>query len=410
MSRRAVVLFLVGLVLLSVNLRPAAVSIGPVLDELRDAFSMSPATAGLLTSLPVLAFACFGALAPAVARRVGAHRTALLAVVALVAGLAGRAVTSSEAAFLALTGLALAGMAVANVLLPSLVKRHYPDRVGPITALYTTVLSCGLTASLVLTVPVSDAFGGWRAGLGTWAVLALLAVVPWVLLAVDDDRPAAASVVRRVGFLDVARTRLGWSMALFFGLQSLQAYAVFGWFATLWRDSGYSPTAAGVLVGLLAAVAIPFSLWLPAALARTDDPRRMLVVVIGCYPVGYLLLLLAPYSLAVPAALLVGIGTVAFPLVLTLIGLRSRTAEGTAALSAFTQATGYLIAGVGPFGIGLLHDVSGGWTVPVLVLAALTVPQLAVGLRVAAPAYVEDQLRGSEDGVSTSGPVGGSRR
>jgi CP family cyanate transporter-like MFS transporter len=391
--RRTVPLFLVGLVLLSVNLRPAAVSIGPVLDELRAAFSMSPAAAGLLTSLPVLAFACFGALAPAAARRLGIHRTTLLAVLALVAGLAGRAATSSEPLFLALSGLALAGMAVANVLLPSLVKRHYPDRVGPLTALYTTVLSTGLTAALVLTVPISDAFGGWRAGLGTWAGLALVAVVPWLPLAVRD-RPAERGDRRAVGFLDVARTRLGWAMALFFGLQSLQAYAVFGWFATLWRDSGYSPTTAGVLVGLLAAVAIPFSLWLPAALGRSSDPRPMLVAVIGCYPVGYLLLILAPHALAVPAAVLVGIGTVTFPLVLTLIGLRSRTAEGTAALSAFTQATGYLIAGVGPFGIGVLHDASGGWTVPVVVLAVLTVPQLAVGLRLARPAYVEDQLPG----------------
>lgn len=397
MPRRTAPLFLVGLVLLAVNLRPAAVSVGPILDELREAFSMSPAAAGLLTSLPVLAFACFGALAPATARRVGMHRTTLLASVALVAGLAGRTATSSEPVFLALSALALAGMAVANVLLPSLVKLHYPDRVGPLTALYTTVLSIGLTATLVLTVPISDALGGWRAGLGTWAVLAVLAVLPWIPLAARD-RDADHPDQRSVGFLDVARTRLGWEMALFFGLQSLQAYAVFGWFATLWRDSGYSATTAGVLVGLLAAVAIPFSLWLPAVLGRSADPRGLLVGVIACYPVGYLLLLLAPHALAIPAAVLVGVGTVTFPLVLVLIGLRSRTAEGTAALSAFTQATGYLLAGIGPFGIGVLHDASGGWTVPVLVLTALTVPQLLVGLRVATPAYVEDQLRpGSPD-------------
>lgn len=405
MTRRTAPLFLVGLVLLSLNLRPAAVSIGPILDELRAALGMSPAAAGLLTSLPVLAFALFGALAPAAARRLGVHRTTLIALLALVGGLAGRTATSSEAVFLALSGLALAGMAVANVLLPSLVKLHYPDRVGPITALYTTVLSIGLTAALVLTVPITDALGGWRAGLGTWAVLALLAVLPWVGLAARDR--ALEPAPRRIGFTDVGRTRLGWAMACFFGLQSLQAYAVFGWFATLWRDSGYSATTAGILVGLLAATAIPFSLWLPSVLGRSSDPRRMLVAVIGCYPLGYLLLLISPHDLAVPAALLVGIGTVTFPLILTLIGLRSRTAEGTAALSAFTQATGYLIAGIGPFGIGLLHDLSGGWTVPLVVLAALTLPQLAVGLRLARPRYIEDELT-SGTGSAVPAAVGGS--
>lgn len=394
MTRRTAPLFLVGLVLLSLNLRPAAVSVGPVLDELRDGLAMSPAAAGLLTSLPVLAFAVFGALAPAAARRIGPHRTALVAVLALVVGLGTRPATSSEPLFLALSLLALSGMAVANVLLPSLVKLHFPDRVGPVTALYTTVLSVGLTAALVLTVPISDAGGSWRWGLGTWAVLAALAVLPWIGLAARDRALEAAP--RRVGFLDVARTRLGWAMAGFFGLQSLQAYAVFGWFATLWRDHGYSATTAGVLVGVLAATAIPFSLWLPSVLGRARDPRAMLVAVMACYPAGYLLLLLAPHALAIPAALLVGVGTTTFPLILTLIGLRSRTAEGTAALSAFTQATGYLIAGIGPFGIGVLHDASGGWTVPLLVLIGLALPQLVVGVRLARPAYLEDQLPAPE--------------
>ncbi|WP_182526059.1 MFS transporter [Nocardioides dongkuii] len=405
MTRRAVALVLVGLVLLSLNLRPAAVTVGPVLAELRAGLGLSPVTAGLLTSLPVLAFALFGAFAPTVARRVGVHRTTLIALLALTAGLAGRAAAGGEAAFLALTMLALAGMAVANVLLPSLVKLHFPHRVGPVTALYTTMLSIGLTAALVLTVPISDAFGGWRAGIGAWAVLALVAALPWVALSAHDRHPETPP--RRVGFRDVARTRLGWAMALFFGLQSLQAYAVFGWFATLWRDSGWSASAAGALVGLLAATAIPFSLWLPAALARSRDPRRILAPVIGCYPVGYLLLVVDPHALAIPAAILVGVGTATFPLVLTLIGLRARTPEGTGALSAFTQSTGYLVAGIGPFAIGLLHDASDGWTVPLLVLAALTVPQLAVGLRVARPAYVEDQLR---LGRGDSRPVGSRPR
>lgn len=395
MTRRTAPLFLVGLVLLSLNLRPAAVSIGPVLDELRDGLAMSPAAAGLLTSLPVLAFAVFGALAPGAARRFGLHRTTLVAVLALVVGLGARSATTSEPLFLVLSLLALSGMAVANVLLPSLVKLHFPDRVGPVTALYTTVLSCGLTAALVLTVPISDAAGGWRWGLGTWAVLAALAVVPWIGLAARDR--ALEPAPRHIGFLDVGRTRLGWAMAGFFGLQSLQAYAVFGWFATLWRDSGYPAATAGVLVGVLAATAIPFSLWLPSVLGRVREPRAMLAAVMACYPVGYLLLLVDPHALAVPAALLVGIGTTTFPLILTLIGLRSRTAEGTAALSAFTQSTGYLIAGIGPFGIGVLHDVSGGWTVPLLVLIALTVPQLVVGVRLARPSHLEDQLGGSTD-------------
>ena len=403
-SRRASLLVLLGMILLALNLRPAAVSVGPVLAEVRSDLGMSGATTGLLTSLPVLAFACFGALAPAAARRAGLHRVTLVALVAVVAGLLGRALTHSEPVFLALSMLALAGMAMANVLLPSLVKLHFPDRVGRVTAIYTTALAVGLTGALVLTVPISEAYGGWRAGLGAWAVVALVAAVPWLGL-VAHDRALEVSP-RSIGFADVARTRRGIAMALFFGLQSLQAYAVFGWFAQLWRDNGYSATQAGALVGLVAAVSIPLSLWAPAAVARREDPRWILLAVMSCYPLGYLGLMVTPHDLAILWALLVGVGAVTFPIVLVLIGLRSRTPQGTAALSGFTQSMGYLLAAVGPFGVGLLHDATGGWTWPLVMLTALTVPQILVGMYVARPVFVEDQL--GQRGRRTMSDVAGT--
>ena len=211
-SRRASLWLLLGLVLLSANLRPAAVSVGPVLAEVRDGLGMSTPAVGLLTSLPVLAFAVFGALAPAAARLAGVHRVTLVSLLAVVAGLVGRAVTHSEAVFLVLSMLALGGMAMANVLIPSLVKLHFPDRIGMVTAIYTTALAVGLTAALVLTVPISEAFGGWRVGLATWAVVALVAALPWLGLIAHDQAMEAAP--RSIRFGDVARTRLGLAMAL----------------------------------------------------------------------------------------------------------------------------------------------------------------------------------------------------
>lgn len=391
-ARRTSLVILTGLVLLSFNLRPTAVSVGPVLAEVRAALGMSAAAAGLLTSLPVIGFAIFGAVAPAAARRLGVHRVTLLALVAAVIGLAGRAVTSSEALFLALSMLALGGMAMANVLLPSLVKLHFPDAVGRATSIYTTALAIGLTSSLLFTVPIADLGGSWRWGLGSWALLALVAALPWIgLVAHDRALEEGAHTIR---WSDVARTRLGWAMALFFGLQSMQAYAVFGWFAQLWRDNGYSAGQAGALVALLASVSIPLSLWTPAAVARRAHPWPILLAVMSCYPIGYVGLMIAPHDLAIVWALFAGIGAVSFPIVLVLIGLRSRTPAGTAALSSFAQSTGYLLAFVGPFGVGTLYDLTGGWTAPLILLTALMIPQMATGLYVARPAVIEDQLPG----------------
>ena len=386
-------LVLVGLVLLSLNLRPAAVSVGPVLAEVRAGLHMGATSAGLLTSLPVLAFAAFGAMAPRLAARIGVHRVTLLALLCVVVGLGTRVLVSQELPFLALSMLALAGMAVANVVLPSLVKLHFPDRIGRVTAIYTTALSIGLTASLVLTVPIAHTFGDWRQGLVAWALVAVLAVVPWLGLVAHDrhlERPE-----RTIRYGDVLRTPLGIAMALFFGFQSLQAYVIFGWFATLWRDSGFSATQAGLLVGLVAATAIPLSLWAPTRLARSADARALLFAIMACYLVGYVGLLVAPHAGAVVWALFIGAGTATFPLVLTLVGLRARTPEGTAVLSSVTQSLGYLIAALGPFSFGALHDATGGWTWPLVVLTALVLPLFALGAYVSRPVAVEDQLSSS---------------
>jgi CP family cyanate transporter-like MFS transporter len=384
------VLVVVGIVVLAFNLRPAAVSVGPVLSDVSHGLGMSGSQTSLLTSLPVVAFATFGALAPRLARLFGLHRLTLLALVGVSAGLFARSRVDSAWVFLLLSLLALAGMATANVLLPSLVKLHFPDHVGLMTAVYSTSLAVGLTSASVFTVPVGEAHDGWRSGLMVWALTAAVAAIPWLGLVGHDRVPASARGDIALG--DVARTRLGWLMALFFGLQSAQAYSIFGWFAEVYRDAGFSAHTAGLLLGAITGISIPFSFVVPAVAARMSDQRPLIAVLMACYPIGYLGLVLAPSSGALAWALIVGLGTCTFPLILTLIGLRARSSGGTAALSGFTQSAGYLISVIGPFGVGVLHDLSGGWTLPLLVMIAFCLPQLLVGLAVARPAYIEDQL------------------
>jgi CP family cyanate transporter-like MFS transporter len=391
--QRGLVVF--GIAVLAFNLRPAAVSVGPVLDEIRDGLGLNAAETGLLTALPVLSFAIFGALAPRFARAIGMHRVTLLALGALAVGLWFRSRADSGLAFLLLSFVSLAGMAVANVVLPSLVKLHFPDRVGLLTSLYSTFLALGLTSASVLTVPISDAGsdGGtidWRLGLGTWAATAVLAALPWLALVRHDLKDTGQP--RHLRLAEVARTRLGWVMALFFGLQSLQAYVIFGWFAKVYRDAGFSASTAGLLLGVATGVSIPLSFVIPSLTARVRDQRVLLTAIMACYPVGYLGLIVAPVGGAWVWAVAVGTGTCTFPFILTLIGLRARTPEGTAVLSGFTQSVGYLVSVIGPFGIGVLHDATGGWTVPLWVLIGLCVPQYLLGLVASRPAYLEDEL------------------
>ncbi len=352
---------------------------------------MTATTAGVVTTLPVLCFAAFGSLAPWAGRVIGMHRVMLLSLGLAAAGLLTRAQARDSAVFMAASLVALAGMATANVLLPSLVKRHFPHRIGLLTAIYSTALAVGLTLSSALTVPISDAGGSWRFGLAAWAVTALIAAIVWLPLVGHDVRPENA-VRATLTARTVGRTPLAWAMALFFATQSMQAYAVFGWLPQIFRDAGYSAGTAGLLLGLTTAVSIPVSFVLPRLSVKLSNQAPLILSLCGCYLTGYVGLIIWPGGGALVWSLLIGLGTGMFPLALTLIGLRARTSAGTAALSGFTQSVGYLIAAIGPFMVGVLYDVTDGWTIPLLVLSALVLPQAVAGVLVSKPRYVEDEV------------------
>jgi CP family cyanate transporter-like MFS transporter len=287
--------------------------------------------------------------------------------------------------------------------MPSLVKEHFPDRIGPMTALYTTALAVGTTAAAGLTVPIADGTGaGWRGGLGAWAVLTLLAVLPWLPTTRRDHAPEAPATVS-MGHL--CRSRTAWAVTAFFAMQSWQAYIAFGWFARFLHDHGISSGTAGAMVAVLSATAIPVSLVAPRV-----APSRLRGVVAGlgaCYLVAYAGLAVAPVDGAWVWMALVGIGSGMFPVALTLIGLRSRTAATTAALSAFVQAIGYVVAGCGPVLFGALFGATGSWALPITVLFVALAVTLVAGWPATADRYVDDELAASP-GVSglVSGPVG----
>jgi MFS transporter, CP family, cyanate transporter len=385
-------LLLLALVLTALNLRTAVTSVGPLLDELERGLGLGSGLAGVLTTLPVLSFAALGALTPAVASRLGERRTLAVALLLMTTGLAVRALAASAAVFLLMSVLALVGGAMGNVLLPTLVKRHFPDRIGPMTAVYTTALATGTTLAAALTVPASRLGGAqdWRLGLGVWAALAAVAVVPWLALLRGDVGRGPASDEH--GAAALVRSPVAWALAVFFGCQSTQAYVAFGWFAQLYRDAGLSAARAGLLVAFLAALSIPVSMAMPAWAARMGSQRPLIVLLVLLYVVSYVGLLVAPRSAPWLWAALSGLGAAAFPLALTLIGLRTRTPATTAALSAFSQSIGYLIAGAGPLLVGVLYGATGGWGWPFALLFVVLAAMLVSGWVIGRERYVEDDL------------------
>ncbi|MFC3996438.1 CynX/NimT family MFS transporter [Nocardiopsis sediminis] len=388
--RRVVWLLIAGVALAALNLRTAITSVGPVLGEVTAGLHMSAALAGVLTTLPVLCFAVFGALTPALARRFGEHPMLAAALLAIAVGVGTRPLADDPWLFLALSTIALAGGAIGNVLLPTLVKQHFPDRVGALTTVYTTFLALGSTLAAAGTVPIEQAGGDWRVALGVYALFALVAAVPWLL--VLRHGPQRSGSARALGLGQVLRTATGRWSVLFFGTQCTIAYILFGWYAEMLRDSGMSAATAGLALSYLTGLSIPLSMVLPGLMARTRDHRGFVVMFFGSYVIGVAGLWVAPIQGVWLWTTFIGVGMATFTLALTFFAVRTRTAAGTAAMSATSQSIGYLMGGLGPFLFGLLREVTGGWHAPLALFLALVVLNLAAGLRLGRPGHLEDEL------------------
>ncbi|MET7925551.1 CynX/NimT family MFS transporter [Streptomyces sp. NPDC005349] len=390
----AVRLMIVGIVLAALNLRPAITSLGALLEEVRDGLGMSGSVAGLLTSVPPLCFAIFGVMAPRLARRFGPGAVVCAGMAAIAAGLVIRPFTGSTVGFLVASGLALMGIAVSNVLMPVIVKRWFPDRVGSMTGLYSMALALGTSLAAAVTVPMTDALGGnWKTGLAVWAALAVAAVVPWVPLVRERgaEGGTTAGTSQQDDGLRITRSRTAWALAVFFGLQATAAYITMGWMAQIFRDAGVSAGTAGLLLAVTMAMGVPLAFVIPRLATRLPSQGPIVVALGVCGLAGYAGLYLAPSGGAWAWAVLLGISNCAFPLALTMVGMRARTGTGVAKLSAFAQSTGYLISIPGPLLVGVLYQHSGGWGVPIALMAALMVPQIVVGVIAGRNRTVEDE-------------------
>ena len=373
------VLLVIAVVLTALNLRPAITSVGPLLADMRESLGASAVWAGALTTLPGLCFAAAGLAAPWLARKVGLGRAISMAMVVLSIGLLVR-VLDGPYVVIGGTLVATAGIALVNVLIPVVIKGSFPTQIGLMTGIYTAALQSGGALGSAVTPPLESALGGWRAGLGSWAALAVLALVFWLVAArgISGARTAEPSAGRGRSLL---RSPLAWTVTLFFGCQSFLAYIVMGWLPEVFIDSGVGKTEAGLLVGLASVLAVPISLFVAPLAARQASQSGWIVALGLTGFAGIIGLLVDPGAAPLVWTVLVGLGMSVFSLALTVIALRARNAEDTARLSGMVQGFGYLLAGVGPFLFGLLHELTGGWTVPgAMVLVVFAVLMVAGAL------------------------------
>ena len=394
LSRGQSIVMMFGMVLVGLNLRPALSGVAPLLTEIRGQLGLSTALGGLLTTAPVLCLGLFGPLAARLARRFGIETTIFAVMILLACGTALRATGGAAPLFLGAI-VAGASIGIIGVLLPGLVKRDFPRRMGLATGAYTMALCFGAAAAAGLSVPAEQWLGqfnfgglgigglgiggGWRPALAVWALPALVAALAWAPQLVRAGRtpPAAA----RPPVRGLWRHPLAWQVTFFMGLQSSLSYCVFGWLAPILQDRGLTPAESGFVVSVSALLQVGSAMAAPILTGKGPDQRWIVMLTLGMVVTGLMGALAAPLSTLWLWAAILGLGQGAtFAVALMLIVLRTGDPETASALSGMAQSVGYTLAAMGPFFTGLIKQLTGSWDAVQLLFLGLAAACLAAGL------------------------------
>lgn len=384
-----------AIVVLAFNLRSTIVVVPPLLDRLGPDLGLSTFGASVLGTLPPAVFAVAGLTGAAVIAKLGMERAAWAAMAAAAVGQGWRAVAESPTAFILASALAIAGLGLGNVVVPPLVKKYFPNRLGLITGAYVVVLQLGTAIPAQLAVLTAD-WAGWRVSVGMWAIAAVVGLLPWLGIDGLARRRRAAEVLptRGLPLRTVATSSVAWSLVVVFGVQSLTAYVLIAWLPTILTDSGLPASVGGSALATFALFQIPMSLAAPVLLARLRQPFWLFVAFAAAYLAAFIGLATTPQSAPLLWAALLGLGSGPFPVSLALLTLRSESPAGAASLSAFVQGIGYIAAATGPLLTGWLRQVTGSWHASLVLLMVLLVPALIGAWVASRPRTLEADLGG----------------
>ncbi|MGL3985288.1 CynX/NimT family MFS transporter [Bacillus [licheniformis] CMCC 63516] len=372
---------IIGIVLISLTMRSPLTSVGPLVGSIRESLGLSNTAAGLLTTLPLLAFSLLSPFAPILARRFGMERIILYALVLLMIGIAVRSLSATVPLF---AGTVLLGLAIAvcNVLIPGLVKRDFSHNVGLMTGLYSVSMNlCGAIASGV-SVPLARNLGfGWNGALGIWGLLALIAALFWFPKARASHASAGITTSGASTRRSLWRSPLAWIITLFMGLQSLLFYVLIAWLPEVMTSRGLNEDSAGWMLSLFQFASLPVSFIVPIVAGRMKNQRLLVVIMTVLFFVSLGGLYFGDNALILFWTILLGIaGGCAFSLAMIFLSLRTKDATDAASLSGMSQSVGYLLAATGPILFGLLHDVTASWNLPILLLFMVSILLFIFGL------------------------------
>ncbi|RUT44594.1 MFS transporter [Paenibacillus anaericanus] len=372
-------LLLIGVILIAANLRAPLTSVGPLIETIRADLSISNTLAGLITTIPLIAFALLSPLVPKLARRFGMSPVLFGALVLLIIGIVIRSAWNIGSLLLGTFILGLA-ISICNVLMPSLIKAKYPLKIGIMIGVYSVAMNLSGAIASGISVPFANQMGlGWKGSLGIWGILAFVTLLFWIPQ-LRGQQQKAKIMTSNEKQTNLWKSPLAWQVTVFMGLQSMIFYVVIAWLPDILKTQGISADSSGWILSLMQLALLPITFIMPIVAARMKNQVSLMIVTWLFFFTG-IVGLLSGNHLVLLWAILIGIGAgCSFSLAMTLFGLRTSNARDAAELSGMSQSVGYLLAALGPTLFGYLHDLSNGWNVPLIVLLVITCFLLISGI------------------------------
>ncbi|MNJ33981.1 putative transporter YycB [compost metagenome] len=384
----ASVLLMIAILLTAATLRSPLTGVGSLIGEIQGTTGLSHTAAGMLTTLPLIAFAIFALAAPKLAWRFGMERILFYCMLIMTAGILVRYLPSIPALFV---GTALIGSAIAvcNVLVPGLIKRDFPNRIGLMTSLYTSSMNGWAAIASGISIPLSRS-AGWRGALVYWVILSAVTALAWIpqmRRSGDKGKSQRAGSYRKTGV--VWRSAIAWQVTIFMGFQSIMFYVGISWLPEILQEQGLSPAKAGWMLSLMQVASMAGSFLMPLIATRTQSQKGLAAASSTLFLIGFGGVWLGSPALAPLFIMAIGLGCgTTFSLVILFFALRSRTADQAAELSGMAQSIGYLLAAVGPTLFGFIHDQSGNWAVPLATITGLSLLTILFGYAAGRKGYI----------------------
>ncbi|WP_111669319.1 CynX/NimT family MFS transporter [Algoriphagus litoralis] len=369
---------ILGIILISINLRTSIASVGPLIPFIREDLEISNGLAGFLTTLSLLTFAIFSLFAPSIGKKIGHGRAIFLGILLLAIGVVVRVLGGIELLYIgtALTGI---GIVIANVLMIPFFKAKLPEKIGLMTAILSTGMSLFAAVASGISVPLAVDLGlGWRGSLASWVILMGLALVVWI--------PQLSS--RKAGHQgdlleakNVWKSKLAWQVTLFMGAQSVMYFTMVTWLPDMLIARGMSPVRAGLALSYMQVISLIGTFFVPNLLIKLKEQSNVILVVGIGYLVGYSALFIYNEVIAFAALTIIGIGSGAsLSIAYTLISLRTAEDLTTAKLSGMVQSAGYVLAALGPLVFGISLDLFDNWNILIWFLLLMTLQFIGFGL------------------------------